>query len=206
MSNFTTSQTIYIYSGIIVCLVVFSLCRSLIFFKMCMDASVNIHDTLFKKIVRAPLSFFDKNPNQFQVLNRFSKDLQIVDDVLPYRFFDFIDITITDMSICIMIFLIANYLIIPIAILAVLVFVVRNFYLNTARSIATIEGMSKSPVVQHLTSSINGISTIKAFRSQKRFIKKFEMYQNDYSSCLFTLITSRRWLVYVMDSIQGKNK
>lgn len=28
------------------------------------------------------------------------------------------------------------------------------------------------------------------------------MYQNDYSSALFTLITSRRWLVYVMDSIQ----
>lgn len=101
-----------------------------------------------------------------------------------------------------MIFLIQPYLVIPIVILFILVLVVRNFYLSTARSIATIEGMSKSPMVQHLTSSVNGISTIKAFQCQKRFIRGFDMYQNDYSSALFTLITSRRWLVYVMDNIQ----
>lgn len=92
-----------------------------------------------------------------------------------------------------MIFCIEKFLIIPIVILVVVIILVRNFYLDTARSIATLEGMSKSPVVQHLASSINGISTIKAFKSQKRFIRKFEMYQNDYSSALFTLITSRRW-------------
>lgn len=167
-----------------------------------MKSSVNIHDNLFKKIVRAPLSFFDKGSTSFQILNRFSKDISIVDDVLPYRFYDFIDIGITDLSICFMIFLINPYLIVPILILFILVLLVRHFYLFTARSVATIEGVSKSPLVQHLTSSINGISTIKAFRVQRRFIRKFDMYQNDYSSALFTLITGRRWLVYVFDNIQ----
>lgn len=70
------------------------------------------------------------------------------------------------------------------------------------RQISFIEGQSKGPVVHHLTSSINGISTIKCFRSQERFIRKFDMFQNDYSSSLFALITSRRWLVYTMDSLQ----
>lgn len=70
------------------------------------------------------------------------------------------------------------------------------------RQIGFIEGQSKGPVVHHLTSSINGINTIKCFRAQERFIRKFDMFQNDYSSSLFALITSRRWLVYTMDNLQ----
>lgn len=81
-------------------------------------------------------------------------------------------------------------------------FMYSKRYVLFFRQIGFIEGQSKGPVVHHLTSSINGISTIKCFRSQERFIRKFDMYQNDYSSALFSLITSRRWLVYMMDSIQ----
>ena len=98
-----------------------------------MKSSVNIHDSLFKRIVRAPVAFFDKGTNQFQILNRFSKDLAIVDDVLPYRFYDFLDITILDISICIMIFLINYWLAVPIVILFILVLIVRKFYLRTGK-------------------------------------------------------------------------
>ena len=121
--------------------------------------------------------------------------MSILDDVLPYRMYDFLDIALLDGAIMILAIWAEWRLLFPIAILLICVLAMRNFYLPTARQIGFIEGQSKGPVVHHLTSSINGISTIKCFRSQERFIRKFDMYQNDYSSALFSLITSRRWLV-----------
>lgn len=78
IENFTMRQTIYAYSTIIFALIMLSLGRSLIFFRFCSRASINIHDNLFRKIVRAPLKFFEKDSNQFQILNKFSKDLMIL--------------------------------------------------------------------------------------------------------------------------------
>ena len=60
MKSLSTSETIYAYSAIIVLLVVFSLTRSITFFQSCMKASISIHDTIFARLVRAPVSFFDK--------------------------------------------------------------------------------------------------------------------------------------------------
>ena len=60
MKRLSTSETAYAYSVIIVLLVVFSLSRSITFFRSCMKASISIHDTIFARLVRAPVSFFDK--------------------------------------------------------------------------------------------------------------------------------------------------
>lgn len=53
---------LYIYSGIIVGLFTFSMLRTLLFFSVCMNASVNLHDWMFKGIIRAPIKFFEANP------------------------------------------------------------------------------------------------------------------------------------------------
>ena len=94
------------------------------------------------------------------------------------------------------------YLAIPfIAFISIVVFY-RNFFIRTARSLETLEGVGKSPVVNHLTCSLNGLSTIRAFRTEDRFIKKFNRFLNDHTSIYFTLITSKRWLVYVLDCLK----
>lgn len=57
-----TYTGIYVYSILISGVFVFSLIRTVHFFLMCMLASVNLHDQMFQSVIRAPLSFFDKNP------------------------------------------------------------------------------------------------------------------------------------------------
>ncbi|WP_411026999.1 ABC transporter transmembrane domain-containing protein, partial [Salmonella sp. s55044] len=42
----------------------------------------HMHDTVFVKVFRSPMSFFDTTPTG-RVLNRFSKDLDEVDVLLP---------------------------------------------------------------------------------------------------------------------------
>ncbi len=57
-----TYTGIYVYSILIGGVFVFAMIRSTHFFVTCMFASVKLHDNMFKSVVRAPLSFFDKNP------------------------------------------------------------------------------------------------------------------------------------------------
>ena len=48
-----------------------------------------LHDVAIRRVVRAPVSFFDANPIG-RVLNIFSKDVGYTDDTLPYIFYDFL--------------------------------------------------------------------------------------------------------------------
>jgi ATP-binding cassette subfamily C (CFTR/MRP) protein 4 len=41
-----------------------------------------MHDNMFTKVLRTPMIFFDTNPVG-RVLNRFSKDIGLVDELLP---------------------------------------------------------------------------------------------------------------------------
>ena len=53
---------IIIYSVIVGIFSIFSMARTLLFFKVCMDASVGLHNGSFQGIMRAPMRFFEVNP------------------------------------------------------------------------------------------------------------------------------------------------
>lgn len=54
---------IYIYAAVTVGTVVITLMRSITFFNICMRASVNLHDLMFRSITRATMYFFNTNPS-----------------------------------------------------------------------------------------------------------------------------------------------
>lgn len=61
--------------------------RTFAFFQMCLLASRNLHDRLFRGITRAWMSFFNANPSG-RILNRFSKDIDNIDTILPVALID----------------------------------------------------------------------------------------------------------------------
>lgn len=81
-SFFSTENSAYVYSGLMVAIVVFAFITSYIFFAFCVRASTVLHNRMFSKIVYATMWFFNNNPSG-RILNRFSKDIGAVDEVLP---------------------------------------------------------------------------------------------------------------------------
>lgn len=75
----------YSFSMMIVLYLVFQ--RSFAFFIMCLKASRNLHDKLFRGITRATMYFFNTNPSG-RILNRFSKDIGSIDTTLPVALMD----------------------------------------------------------------------------------------------------------------------
>ena len=58
------------------------ICR---FFIMCINASKKLHNQMFSRILRAPSTFFQVNRKGI-ILNRFSKDIGCMDELLPITF------------------------------------------------------------------------------------------------------------------------
>ena len=67
---FASGQFIFILTGTI------SLALAVVF------ASRTLHSRMLKNILRSPMSFFDTTPLG-RVLNRFSKDIYTIDEVIP---------------------------------------------------------------------------------------------------------------------------
>lgn len=79
----------FMYAYAIIMLLVLYLVfqRAISFFCMCLKASRNIHDKLFRGIIRAPMHFFNSNSSG-RVMNRFSKDISNIDTMLPNALYD----------------------------------------------------------------------------------------------------------------------
>lgn len=109
-SNFdlTTNQRIGIYGGIVLSAIIITISKAVFSYITCLNASRNLHNKMFKAILRAPILFFDTNPVgglisitvailitilTGRVLNRFSADTGLLDIILPNVFFLFFTVS-----------------------------------------------------------------------------------------------------------------
>lgn len=65
----------------------FTLGRAFFYFIFSTVASIRLHKVTFEKIMGATMHFFDTH-RLGNILNRFSRDLAIVDENIPYIIFD----------------------------------------------------------------------------------------------------------------------
>lgn len=87
-----TSVSLSILAVIILICVVVSLCRSFLYYKLAMMSSMNLHRDMFRNLLRAPMIFFTNNPCG-RILNRFSRDLGAVDELLPILLLDALQVS-----------------------------------------------------------------------------------------------------------------
>ncbi|CAI5989543.1 unnamed protein product [Closterium sp. NIES-65] len=72
--------------------VALSLLASLLFHRAALRASSCLHSRMLASVLASPLAFFHRNPTG-RVLNRFSEDLGVTDDVLPEMLLGFVNVS-----------------------------------------------------------------------------------------------------------------
>lgn len=82
LMDYSTEVCLTIYGIFIITLFVIGLSRSMMFYKLAMLSSKKLHRTMFNSVVGATMRFFDTNPSG-RILNRFSKDIGAIDEILP---------------------------------------------------------------------------------------------------------------------------
>lgn len=198
--SLTLNQNATVFTVLVASLFALTLVRTTCFFITCMRSSITLHNRLFRSVLKAPIKFFDSNPIGI-LLNRVSRDMGIVDDLFPPTAFDTIEIFVNVIGTLVTVAIIYPINIVPAIILCVIVGTIRPLYLRTVRSIKSIEGSTRSPVFSHLAASLNGLTTIRAFRIEPQFEAKFDEYQDVHTSAWFLFVAASRWLGITMDCI-----
>lgn len=80
------------FSCVILALTLFSILAAYIHFNFTRKASNNLHKSMITSVLHSVLTFFDSN-RIGNVLNRFSKDLTIIDEQLPFVLYEFLEVT-----------------------------------------------------------------------------------------------------------------
>ncbi|PIK62991.1 putative multidrug resistance-associated protein 5-like [Apostichopus japonicus] len=192
----TTNACVAIWLRASLAAMLFSFCYS------CAMLSSGLHNALFQRIIRCPMSFFDTTPLG-RILNRFSKDLDEVDILLPSclqkfsLFFFAVLISLTVVGI-----LIPWYYLI-LAVVLPLICMYTIFFRRGFCEMKFMEGITLSKLVAHLTATMQGLVTIRTFRKTDHFIRSFGYVLDKNTLVLELFQTTYRWVHVRMDLISA---
>uniref|UniRef100_A0A663MLG7 Multidrug resistance-associated protein 4 n=1 Tax=Athene cunicularia TaxID=194338 RepID=A0A663MLG7_ATHCN len=170
-----------IYAGLTVATILFGIIRSLLVFQVLVNSGQTLHNKMFQSILKAPVLFFDRNPIG-RILNRFSKDIGHLDDLLPLTFLDFVQTLLQIFGVVAVAVAVIPWILIPLIPLFILFIFLRRYFLDTSRDIKRLESTTRSPVFSHLSSSLQGLWTIRALKAEERFQKLFDAHQDLHSA------------------------
>ncbi|XP_018568578.1 multidrug resistance-associated protein 1 isoform X9 [Anoplophora glabripennis] len=166
----------------------------------CVAAAKGLHQLLTSGVFRSPMTFFDTTPLG-RILSRFSKDIEVVDNSLPwyvsdgvYCFFEVIG-TIAVISYTTPLFMLV---IVPIGLLY---YFIQRFYVATSRQLKRLESVSRSPIYSHFGETVTGVQAIRAYGQQERFISESEYKVDLNQVCYYPSVISNRWLAVRLEMI-----
>jgi ABC-type multidrug transport system fused ATPase/permease subunit len=177
-----------------------ALVRDLWIFLGSLAASWKLHGRLMHAVTGAKFKFFDVTP-QGQMMNRFSKDLEAVDqEVAPIA----IGVMSCALGIVVTVVLIAYitpaFLIAGIFITAAYVFL-GQFYLHASRDLKRLESVERSPLFQQFGETLTGVTTIRAYGDERRFIRDNITRINTQLRPFIYLWAANRWLSFRTDCL-----
>uniref|UniRef100_A0A8C1I0L0 Cystic fibrosis transmembrane conductance regulator n=1 Tax=Cyprinus carpio carpio TaxID=630221 RepID=A0A8C1I0L0_CYPCA len=187
-------------SGLTGATIIFGFMRGLIMFNVLVNSTETLHNRMFNSILRTPVHFFDVNPIG-RILNRFSKDIGQLDSLLPWTFVDFIQVFLQIIGVIAVASSVIPWILIPVIPLLIAFLFLRRYFLQTSRDVKRIESTTRSPVFSHLSSSLQGLCTIRAFKAEERFQQAFDAHQDLHSEAWFLFLTTSRWFAVRLDGM-----
>ena len=97
-------------------------------------AAVNLHQQLVDKVMRLPVSFFDTNPSG-RVINRFARDTDIVDSVLPLTLVQFGACVSNYVATLILITVVTRWFGVILPLLTIVYVALQRYYIPGAREL-----------------------------------------------------------------------
>ncbi|KAJ4953829.1 hypothetical protein NE237_030661 [Protea cynaroides] len=164
--------------------------------------SQKLFTNMLHSVFRAPMAFFDSTPTG-RILNRVSTDQSVLDleiaGKLGWCAFSIIQIlgTIAMMSqVAWQVFAIF----IPVTAISIWY---QQYYIPTARELARLSGIQRTPILHHFAESLMGAATIRAFDHEGRFTNANLSLIDNHSRPWFHNMASVEWLSFRLNVLSN---
>uniref|UniRef100_A0A803T6X8 Multidrug resistance-associated protein 1 n=1 Tax=Anolis carolinensis TaxID=28377 RepID=A0A803T6X8_ANOCA len=163
-------------------------------------ASRRLHLGLLHSVLRCPMGFFERTPSG-NLVNRFSKEIDTIDSMIPQIIKMFMGSLFNVVGACVVILLATPLAAVAIPPLALVYFFVQRFYVATSRQLKRLESVSRSPVYSHFNETLLGVSVIRAFAEQQRFVRQSDLKVDQNQKAYYPSIVANRWLAVRLESV-----
>ncbi|KAK5089910.1 Transporter of the ATP-binding cassette (ABC) [Lithohypha guttulata] len=196
--NVDSSYYLGVYALIGTAYIIICLLRELLLFKGSLQASRVLHQQLLGKILRATFRFFDSTPLG-QLTNRFSKDLQSIDQEVAPVAIGLLHSAASVVTIVVLITTITPGFLIPGVFIALIYILTGMFYIKASRDLKRLESVQRSPLFQHFGETLSGVVTIRAYGDEARFVNDSHHKVNTHNRPFIYLWATNRWLAFRVD-------
>ncbi|KAJ3016131.1 hypothetical protein HKX48_004186 [Thoreauomyces humboldtii] len=134
-------------------------------------AARNFHDKALEGLAYAPISWYDDQPIG-RIMNRMTADVKELD----------LEFSMVTLNLLVVLSLLTTslinlayatpYMLIAFAVLTFPAIYIFKYYQSSYRELKRLSSILRSPLSAHVSESLNGISTIKAYNGTARFIKR----------------------------------
>jgi ABC-type multidrug transport system fused ATPase/permease subunit len=189
---------VYAVLGLAYLIVVFA--REGVLFAGSLRASKRIHRQLMESVSHAKFRFFDSTPLG-QIMNRFSKDIEAVDQEVAPVAVGVVHCLASIITIVVLISVIIPQFLIAGFFITILYFLIGRFYISSSRDLKRLESIQRSPLYQQFGETLSGMTTIRAYCDERRFIRDNLHQVNTHNRPFIFLWAANRWLAFRVDIV-----
>ncbi|XP_057878981.1 cystic fibrosis transmembrane conductance regulator [Melospiza melodia melodia] len=183
---------VYIYVGVADTLLAMGIFRGLPLVHTLITVSKTLHQKMVHAVLHAPMSTFN-SWKAGGMLNRFSKDTAILDDILPLTVFDFIQLILIVIGAITVVSILEPYIFLASVPVIAAFILLRAYFLHTSQQLKQLESEARSPIFTHLVTSLKGLWTLRAFGRQPYFETLFHKALNLHTANWFLYLSTLRW-------------
>ncbi|XP_064006538.1 ATP-binding cassette sub-family C member 3 isoform X2 [Pogoniulus pusillus] len=157
------------------------------------NAARTLHVALLDNKFQTPQSFYDTTPTG-RIINRFSKDIYVIDEVIPQTVLMALGTFFNSLSTLVVILASTLLFAVVVVPLALLYFFVQRFYVATSRQLKRLESVSRSPIYSHFSETVSGATVIRAYGRVKSFIDISDLKVDENQRSYYPGLVANRWL------------
>uniref|UniRef100_A0A673HFZ3 ATP-binding cassette sub-family C member 8-like n=1 Tax=Sinocyclocheilus rhinocerous TaxID=307959 RepID=A0A673HFZ3_9TELE len=159
-----------------------------------------LHHNLLNNIILAPMRLFETTPLA-SILNRFSSDTNTIDQHIPATLECLSRSTLLCVSALGVISYVTPVFLIVLAPLATACYFIQKYFRVASKDLQQLEDSTQLPLLSHFSETVEGLTTIRAFRYEPRFRQRLLEFTDANNMASLFLTAANRWLEVRMEYI-----
>ena len=165
--------------------------------KIFMGINKRLHDRIVQRVLKSKIQFFESN-TQGRIINRFSKDVQTLDN-LVFGFLEMIDYCVKVTISLIMVIFVSPWLMIVAIISIVYLYYLRKTCIAITQDPIRLKYQLMSPVNSLIQDAVNGLPTLRCLKQKDYFFEKLYETTDLQTSAHITSNAGNRYTAFRID-------